>query len=191
MFLGQSKYAEQYRELIAQARASHEKAKKAKEAAAAKAPDAHRSKTPEATPPPTQKEKEAAPPLREADEPEQRKLSVRVISPPARSRSPAVIGASDDGDSTGSSSSPLLPSSPLLAASVEADDDLGEEEERSRGTSLKRRTPSPFDPAGPRPSQRNREEERMFAELYGDPTADESLQLEEDSGPETGSGGPR
>lgn len=190
----QVKYAEQYRELIAQARASHEKAKKAKEeAAAVKAPGAHRSKTPEAAAPPTtEQEKEATPPSREEDQPEQRKKSVRVVSPPPRSSpspSPALIGtaerrgASDDSGSTGpSSSSPLLPSSPLLAASAEPDDD-SEEERRSRGTSLKRRTPSPFDPAGPRPSQRNREEERMFAELYGDRAADESLQvMEEDSG---------
>ncbi|KAG0665866.1 hypothetical protein C6P46_005960 [Rhodotorula mucilaginosa] len=187
------KYAEQYRELIAQARATHEKAKKAKEEAAAQAPDTQRSKTPEeAAPPTTEQEKEATPPSREEDQPEQRKKSVRVVSPPPRSSpspSPALIGtaerrgASDDSGSTGSSSSsPLLPSSPLLAASAEPDDD-SEEERRSRGTSLKRRTPSPFDPAGPRPSQRNREEERMFAELYGDRAADESLQvMEEDSG---------
>jgi hypothetical protein len=189
----QVKYAEQYRELIAQARATHEKAKKAKEEAAAQAPDTQRSKTPEAAAPPTtEQEKEATPPSREEDQPEQRKKSVRVVSPPPRSSpspSPALIGtaerrgASDDSGSTGSSSSsPLLPSSPLLAASAEPDDD-SEEERRSRGTSLKRRTPSPFDPAGPRPSQRNREEERMFAELYGDRAADESLQvMEEDSG---------
>lgn len=185
MELEQVKYAEQYRELIAQARASHEKAKKAKEEAAAKPPDAHRSKTPEAAAPPTKEEKDAALPSREEDQPEQRKKSVRVVSPPPRSstHSPAVIGTAEprafgDSDSTGSSS-PLLPSSPLLA-----DDNL--EEEQSRGTSIKR-TPSPFDPAGPRPSQRNREEERMFAELYGDPAADESLQLmEEDSGPDAG-----
>lgn len=195
MYVGleQVKYAEQYRELIAQARATHEKAKKAKEEAAAQAPDTQRSKTPEeAAPPTTEQEKEATPPSREEDQPEQRKKSVRVVSPPPRSSpspSPALIGtaerrgASDDSGSTGSSSSsPLLPSSPLLAASAEPDDD-SEEERRSRGTSLKRRTPSPFDPAGPRPSQRNREEERMFAELYGDRAADESLQvMEEDSG---------
>ena len=135
--------------------------------------------------------------MRDEDQPgQQRKKSVRVVSPPRSSPSPshAVIGTaklrgdSDDSHSTGSSSSPLLPSSPLLAASAEVDDDS---EERGRGANIKR-TPSPFDPAGPRPSQRNRDEERMFAELYGDRAADESLQLmEEDSGPETVGGGGR
>lgn len=136
--------------------------------------------------------------MRDEDQPEQqRKKSVRLVSPPPRSspsHSHDVTGTaeprgdSDDSHSTGSSSSPLSPSSPLLAASAEVDDDS---EERGRGANIKR-TPSPFDPAGPRPSQRNREEERMFAELYGDRAADESLQLmEEDSGPETVGGGGR
>lgn len=44
----------------------------------------------------------------------------------------------------------------------------------------RRRETSPYNPEGPRPSQRNREEERMFAEMYGGKEDEE----EETDGPE-------
>lgn len=125
--------------------------------------------------------------------PTERKKSVRVVSP-ARSSPPAeenMIGTPGEarplasGAST-TDSSPLLPSSPLLAGMEGEDNDsaggsldssatVRSDAELKGGSTRRTRTPSPFDPAGPRPSQRNREEERMFAELRGERLEDESL----------------
>ncbi|GAA5872476.1 hypothetical protein JCM3774_006833 [Rhodotorula dairenensis] len=184
------KYAEQYRELIAQARASHEKAKKAKQdAAAARA----RASLPRGVDAPTADETAQAATAAAAEEeeddkaprvaPNERKKSVRVVSPP-RSSPPAAAAAAatqdeviepggiarplDSDDSTTTDSSPLLPSSPLLTSMEDIGDGSLDDSGAVTSSRKRTRTPSPFDPAGPRPSQRNREEERMFAELHGD-----------------------
>ncbi|GAA5978052.1 hypothetical protein JCM10908_004211 [Rhodotorula pacifica] len=180
-----TRYAEQYRELIAQARASHEKAKRAKEQAVAAAVAGEPEAAALSDPAAAVALEDEAPTVHEATpqlSTTERKKSVRVVSPARSSSSPAgeateTRAALEDSASTGSS--PLLPSSPLRT-SLEDDDSMEDAASAKEQSSRRRkRTPSPFDPAGPRPSQRNREEERMFARLRGEP-AEEMVQMDED-----------
>lgn len=92
--------------------------------------------------------------------PPKRKRSVRIISPRPSPSPETAAHVSPD-----SSPSPIL--SPRFASggaelSLAAAGGQDGEDEGGR-----RRETSPYNPEGPRPSQRNREEERMFAEMYG------------------------
>lgn len=114
---------------------------------------------------------------------------VRLLSP-KRSSPPAVpspepaeaAGAGEDVLMAPEASSPPPTSSPLFTAhEVSAPDEDAEDMlPQSSEETLRRRSPSPFDPAGPRPSQRNGDEERMFARLHGGVLAHEPVQEQEE-----------
>lgn len=106
----------------------------------------------------------------------ERKKSVRLVSPP-RSSAEAVPPFLSDGNG-----SPAPESSPLLSANTFDEHGAGDASMAARDQGRQpasRRSPSPYDPAGPRPSQRNRDEERMFAEMHGVDPEDESFQEQE------------
>ncbi|BGP46161.1 E3 ubiquitin-protein ligase rad18 [Rhodotorula kratochvilovae] len=175
-----SKYAADFREHIARARASAQAAKQKQ--AAQQAQDPPRPSTPPPAVPPAAAAAATAADELPAPPAAARKRSVRVVSP-ARSSPPPPPPAdarSLRAPSSASSSPPPLPTradSPTRAGPAQD----GDEEE---GRSL-----SPFDAERmPRASQRNREEERMFAEKAAR-EEERDLAGEEDSGSEEEEGG--
>ncbi|BGO89722.1 hypothetical protein NBRC10512_004377 [Rhodotorula toruloides] len=154
-----TKYAPQFRDLIAQARASAQAAKEKQRAAAEPAPDEAGSPSVDNSAAPSDVDialrLSASPPP-----PSTRKRSVRLVSP-QRSPSPVPVPR----DSPASSPSPMLSPRPARAESDPPLDQVDAKGVKEQGR--RRRDTSPYNPEGPRPSQRNREEERMFAEMYG------------------------
>ncbi|BGP38070.1 E3 ubiquitin-protein ligase rad18 [Rhodotorula kratochvilovae] len=176
-----SKYAADFREHIARARASAQAAKQKQ--AAQQAQDPPRPSTPPPAVPPAAAAAATAADELPAPPAAARKRSVRVVSPARSSPPPPPPPAdarSSRAPSSASSSPPPLPSradSPTRAAPAQD----GDEEE---GRSL-----SPFDAERmPRASQRNREEERMFAEKAAR-EEERELAGEEESGSEEEEGG--
>ncbi|KAK4332730.1 RING-type domain-containing protein [Rhodotorula toruloides] len=166
-----TKYAPQFRDLIAQARASTQAAKEKQRAAAEPVPD--KALTPPVEAPTAPSDVAVAPQPPAPPSPPARKRSVRLVSP-QRSPSPEFIAQ----ESPASSPSPML--SPRHAG-AESDPPAGSEGgKETKDMGRRRRETSPYNPEGPRPSQRNREEERMFAEMYGGKEDEE----EETDGPE-------
>ncbi|GAA5970148.1 hypothetical protein JCM11641_000287 [Rhodosporidiobolus odoratus] len=173
-------HAEQFRELTAQARASAMKMRRKQRDAQMTEPlkedpkgeteeqdDAATAQEDPRDPTPTLRDTtdvdadmvDAEPP--QPASPQPRKRSVRIVSP-QRSSPPPVLASSSPLHTAPPSPSRPLSSPPLTREGSHA----AEKQEKGKGKERDGdRASSPFDPEPPRPSQRNRQEERMFAEL--------------------------
>lgn len=197
----QKQYAAEFRELIAQARASALKAKQQRERQAQE-PQQERptalktvaAQAGEAGPPvAADVESPAAPtpaladtdvemsagPSAAPDERAPRKRSVRLVSPersPPAAAAVALEALSPAGVGSTERDSPSPPPPALPPQRVGSEEPLSTSDELESGSARtarrgkgarRTRSPSPFDPEGPKPSQRNREEERIFARMAG------------------------